>query len=63
MYLLQTEIYLGGPTTSLPSMEIYLRRPGMNLPRMEIYRPLSEIFPERPEMIPRAQPKSILRRP
>ncbi len=32
-------------------MEIYLRRPGMNLPCMEIYRPLSEIFPERPEMI------------
>ena len=36
---------------SLPCMEIYLRRPGMNLPCMEIYRPLSEIFPERPEMI------------
>ena len=44
-------------------MEIYLRRPGMNLPCMEIYRPLSEIFPERPEMISRTQPKSILRRP
>ena len=31
-------------------MEIYLRHPEMNLPCMEIYLPLSEIFPERPEM-------------